>query len=618
MTNMTAMQPENHQNASSVGNIRRDNGVQTASRMAFNRHIKGYTPIKSLGRGSQGEVVLAERDCDQQLVAIKKLNIESVKSWKEYELFQREASVLATLNIPGIARFYEAFECLDDTPPCAYIVQEYVPGYTLAEKLKVGHRFTLDRIYDIILQMLDILNALHSHNPPVIHRDIKPSNILLKPLDGDNFQVYLIDFGAVANPQIQSGGSTVAGTYGFMPPEQLMGKPLVASDYYALAAVAVNLITGISPADMAMKDFYLMFEPHMQFMPVAVVKVLRRMLEPDISKRLYSYNEIHYAFEMFQADRYDLGDEALEHSVIDSDYDFRLRNVKSYGEPGNVEIWQRLPDKTPRILPSAYRATAIQQQTPDNLLFGKDSSKYIDAYMEKKSELDEKLKVHGKYSKEKGLGDLLCGLFFIIVGVLGGVIFGPKYGDLGLVLFIIITSPIYFIAMSFIKQWIAKRSTIRGFFDNTPANGFSATGPMLSVESLIRDGRKTIATVVDIKYVPVAPTKVERSIKNGQYAVHQAPEWVISYAFNPPDDSDPNDLVHEFRVHASPAEFLHPGDPLPIIYSINLMGRERSEYVFSAPFPLVINQMDINSLPGYSKYGDKPEKKYIDCDSIKF
>ena len=117
-----------------------------ACTLSLSKNVHGYTPIRPLGRGSQGEVLLAQRDEDQSLVAIKKLNIESVKNWKEYELFQREASVLSTLNIPGIARFYEAFECLKDTPPCAYIVQEYIPGYTLAEKLRAGHRFTLDRI----------------------------------------------------------------------------------------------------------------------------------------------------------------------------------------------------------------------------------------------------------------------------------------------------------------------------------------------------------------------------------------------------------------------------------------------------------------------------------------
>ncbi len=577
--------------------------LNEAKPLALSHHIEGYTAVRSLGRGSQGEVVLAERDCDHTLVAIKKLNIESVKNWKEYELFQREASVLSTLDIPGIAKFYEAFECLDDKPPCAYIVQEYIPGYTLAEKLKAGHRFTLDRIYDLILQLTEILQALHSHNPPVIHRDIKPSNILLKPLEGDDFQVYLIDFGAVANPQIQSGGSTVAGTYGFMPPEQLMGKPSVASDYYALAAVAVNLITGISPADMAMKDFYLMFEPHMQFMPVAVVNLLRRMLEPDISKRLYNYKEIHYAFQMFQADRYDLEDAGQSaFSIIDNDFDLRLRNVKSYGEPGNVELWQRLQDHTPRVLPASYRNRDSYPEYND-LMFGKDSSKYFDAYMEKKSELDKKLEVHGKYSREKGLGDVISGLFFIAMGILGAILFtGSDYGETGMMIFILVSIPVYFIAMYFIKQWIAKRRTIHGFFDNAPTNSFSSTGPMLSVDSLLREGRKTIATVVDIKYQPVAAAKVERSLKNSQYAVHQAPEWVITYAFNPPDDSDPNDLVHEFRVHASPEEFLRPGDPLPILYSINIMGNHHSEYVFSIPFPLVLNQMDIKSLPGSSVF----------------
>jgi serine/threonine protein kinase len=106
-----------------------------------------------------------------------------------------------------------------------------------------------------MMQLLDILKQLHAHEPPVIHRDIKPSNILLKALGGDDYEVYLIDFGAVANPQVQGGGSTVAGTFGYMAPEQLTGKPCPASDIYSLAAVAVYLISGRSPADMPMKDF---------------------------------------------------------------------------------------------------------------------------------------------------------------------------------------------------------------------------------------------------------------------------------------------------------------------------------------------------------------------------
>ena len=173
--------------------------------------------------------------------------------------------------------------------------------------------------------------------------------------------------------------------------------------------------------------------------------------------------------------------------------------------------------------------------------------------------------------------------------------------------------------MHFIKAWIAKRSSIHGYFDTTPTYGYSATGPMLSVDSLIRDGRKTIATVVDITYLPIPENVVEKSVKTTQFAVHKAPEWVISYAFNPPDDSDPNDLVHEFRVHESPVEFLQPGDPIPILYSINRIGKEQTEYVFSVPFPIVLNQIDFQSQPGFSKFEDKSQaRNYIDWDSIEF
>ncbi|MBQ1926838.1 MAG: serine/threonine protein kinase, partial [Proteobacteria bacterium] len=201
-----------------------------------------YRFIREIGHGTQGRIFLAERLDGHVKVAIKRLNIESVKNWKEYELFAREAAVLSSIHVGGVAKFFEAIERLEDEPPCSYIVQEYIEGSTLAAMLKSSYRFSLDRVYDIILQLLAILKKLHNHKPPIIHRDIKPSNIILKPSKGDDFKVFLIDFGAVANPQVQGGGSTVAGTYGFMPPEQLTGNPVPASDIYSLAAVMVNLL----------------------------------------------------------------------------------------------------------------------------------------------------------------------------------------------------------------------------------------------------------------------------------------------------------------------------------------------------------------------------------------
>ena len=313
-----------------------------------------YEFIREIGHGSQGDVWLAERRTDKKKVAVKRLNIESVKNWKEYELFKREAEVLSTLDVDGVAKFYEAVDRLNNHHPCSYIVQEYIEGRTLADMISAGQRFSINRIYDIILQLIDILQKLHTHEPPVIHRDLKPSNILIKQVNGKD-KVYLIDFGAVANPQVQSGGSTVAGTYGYMPPEQLMGKPIPASDIYALAAVAVHLITGISPAEMPTRDFHLIFEPQMQNMPVAVVNTLRSMLEPKTEMRLCNYDTLRTLFTNFKNDIYtDTG--SRQDPMPIAEYNNRLRLVSSYGEPGNIELWQELPDQLPRYASNPQHA----------------------------------------------------------------------------------------------------------------------------------------------------------------------------------------------------------------------------------------------------------------------
>ena len=83
-----------------------------------------YQLIEKIGHGTQGTIFKARRLKDDQIVAIKQFNIQSVKTWKEYELFQREARVLESIRMDGVAKFYETIECHDDEPPCAYIVQE--------------------------------------------------------------------------------------------------------------------------------------------------------------------------------------------------------------------------------------------------------------------------------------------------------------------------------------------------------------------------------------------------------------------------------------------------------------------------------------------------------------
>ena len=85
------------------------------------------------------------------------------------------------------------------------------------------------------------------------------------------------------------------------------------------------------------------------------------------------------------------------------------------------------------------------------------------------------------------------------------------------------------------------------------------------LKHLLQNGRKSLATVRDVQY---------RSNSKKQY-----PEFVLRYAFNPPDDSAPDDLIHEIVVPYDPA--LKPGDVLPILYTVS----EDSTEVMSMPFP---------------------------------
>ena len=96
-------------------------------------------------------------------------------------------------------------------------------------------------------QEIAALAAAHSQG--VIHRDLKPENIMLQTA-GDEEYVKLIDFGiATVRETAEAEGRTTAviGTRDYVAPEQLRGKPVAASDTYALGVVAYEMVTGRRP-----------------------------------------------------------------------------------------------------------------------------------------------------------------------------------------------------------------------------------------------------------------------------------------------------------------------------------------------------------------------------------
>ena len=151
--------------------------------------------------------------------------------------FEREASILATLDHPAIVDVYDYFSEGDRS----YLVQEFIRGKDLEAYLESneGHTIPQETVIDWALQLCDVLIYLHSQKPqPIIFRDLKPSNIMLDPYG----RITLIDFGIA---KIFEGGEkgTMVGTEGYSPPEQYRGEATTAGDIYALGATLHHLLT---------------------------------------------------------------------------------------------------------------------------------------------------------------------------------------------------------------------------------------------------------------------------------------------------------------------------------------------------------------------------------------
>lgn len=263
---------------------------------------------ETLGRGAQGTTFLAtdlERD---ELVALKRLAIRSVGDWKAVELFEREGRVLRALDHPAIPSYVDAFVLDEDTDdPRFFLVQEYIEGVSLADQLADGRRFDEAEVVDFLEQMLRVLRYLGELHPPVIHRDIKPANILRRP-DG---RYALVDFGAVqAIIPAEQGGSTVVGTSGYLPIEQIMGRAEPSSDLYALAATAVQLLSGRHPSELSEGGLQVQVRDAVEASP-GLIALLEAMLAAYPEDRVRSAKSALERLESLDDTPHEAPDDAL-------------------------------------------------------------------------------------------------------------------------------------------------------------------------------------------------------------------------------------------------------------------------------------------------------------------
>ena len=215
--------------------------------MGIPKVIGRYEIVDELGRGAMGSVFKARDPAVGRTVAVKTIHsaaLEGAQAEEYRSRFNREARASGVLAHPGIVPVFDVGE--HEGAP--FLVMEFVEGRTLADAMKKGERYMLDRVCEIGQQLAEALG--YAHRQGVIHRDIKPANILMT-----SREVYgserprITDFGIakLAASEITTTGQLL-GTPSFMPPEQFTGSPIDGrADLFSLGVILYSLATGEQP-----------------------------------------------------------------------------------------------------------------------------------------------------------------------------------------------------------------------------------------------------------------------------------------------------------------------------------------------------------------------------------
>jgi serine/threonine protein kinase len=186
--------------------------------------------------------------------------------------FRREARAAAALAHPAIVSVFD-YGVEEGRP---YLVMEYVPGVTLAARLREGEAPSQREVEGLARELLEAIGCVHAAG--IVHRDVKPANVLLD----EQGHLHLTDFG-IAQPEdatslTQTG--VVIGTMRYLAPEVSAGEAAsVRSDLYA-AGVVIRELAGPEPAPRVADLIAALTAPDPGERPPSAAAALRR-LEDD-------------------------------------------------------------------------------------------------------------------------------------------------------------------------------------------------------------------------------------------------------------------------------------------------------------------------------------------------
>ena len=260
-----------------------------AGTLLHNNRYEVKSPIKHGAMGALYEIWDFNLEKHFALKAMNPAFTDSDDLKKAEERFRNEAKLLSELSHPGLPRVIDYFP----EEGIYYLVMDLIEGddfeEILEEKGKPGLSESI--VKQTAMEILDILQYLHSQDPPILYRDLKPSNIMKRDSDG---KIMLVDFGIAKTMQktpVKTG--TKMGTEGYAPPEQYRGKAEIRSDIYSLGATMHHLLTGTLPTPFNF-DSLKTITPAISSSLIAIV---HRAIEIDPADRFQSAEQMKQALK---------------------------------------------------------------------------------------------------------------------------------------------------------------------------------------------------------------------------------------------------------------------------------------------------------------------------------
>ena len=262
-----------------------------------------YEIIRKIGGGGMGAVYLAsDNNLGGVLRAVKEMiqtHIEEEQQEKAINDFKRESMILSSLDHVSIPTIYDYF--YDKKESRFYLVMKYISGGDLSTRLRSADEGRLDEksVCEWGVQILDVLDYLHSQPSTIVYRDLKPSNIMI---DGKSGRAMLIDFGIARSiSQKEEKGVTAVGTMGYAPPELFSGNVEPRSDIYSLGSTMFHLMTGADPQSNPLLIFDFQKNPRpRQINPQLsdqIERILMKAVQYNASNRFASAKEMRDALE---------------------------------------------------------------------------------------------------------------------------------------------------------------------------------------------------------------------------------------------------------------------------------------------------------------------------------